>query len=156
MSYSNINRVVLVGRLTSDPELRALPSGSNVCELRIACNTTRKTAEGDYAEKPNFFSVSVFGLAGESVHRYMSRGRRVAIDGRLDWHEWETAEGTKRQAVKVVAESVQFLDGRGDQGGSNGSSDDEGSLEDSVEDDSNTDERELVGVGSGIEDDLVF
>jgi single-strand DNA-binding protein len=151
MSYTNINRVVLVGRLTSDPELRALPSGSNVCELRIACNSSRKTAEGDYAEKPNFFDVSVFGLAGESVHRYMSRGRRVAIDGRLDWHEWETTEGSKRQAVKIVADSVQFLDGRGDQVGTGRSSDEEGSLE--VE---NADERDLVGVGSGIEDDLVF
>jgi single-strand DNA-binding protein len=156
MSYSNINRVVLVGRLTSDPELRALPSGSNVCELRIACNTIRKTAEGDYAEKPNFFNVSVFGLAGESVHRYMSRGRRVAIDGRLDWHEWETTEGAKRQAVKIVAESVQFLDGRGDHAGPSGSPDKEDSLEDSVDGDSNAEEQELVGVGSGIEDDLVF
>ncbi len=155
MSYTNINRVVLVGRLTSDPELRALPSGSNVCELRIACNTTRKTSDGDYAEKPNFFDVSVFGLAGESVHRYMSRGRRVAIDGRLDWHEWETTEGSKRQAVKIIADSVQFLDGRGDQAGSGGSSDEEGSLEASSKGES-ADERELVGVGSGIEDDLVF
>jgi single-strand DNA-binding protein len=154
MSYTNINRVVLVGRLTSDPELRALPSGSNVCELRVACNSSRKTAEGDYAEKPNFFDVSVFGLTGESVHRYMSRGRRVAIDGRLDWHEWETTEGSKRQAVKIVADSVQFLDGRGDQAGSDRSSD-EGSLDDSSGGEK-AEERELVGVGSGIEDDLVF
>ncbi|HTA97469.1 MAG TPA: single-stranded DNA-binding protein [Solirubrobacteraceae bacterium] len=157
MSYSNINRVVLVGRLTSDPELRALPSGSSVCELRVACNATRKTSAGDYAEKPNFFDVSVFGLTGESVHRYMSRGRRVAIDGRLDWHEWETTEGSKRQAVKIVAESVQFLDGRGGQAGPGGSSDDEGSLEASSERESESaDASELVGVGSGIEDDLVF
>ncbi len=123
--------------------------------LRVACNTTRKTAEGDYTEKPNFFNVSVFGPAGESVHRYMSRGRRVAIDGRLDWHEWETSEGAKRQAVEIVAESVQFLDGRGDHGGSGESSDDEGSL-DGFDDGQSADERELVGVGSGIEDDLVF
>ncbi|HEY3970893.1 MAG TPA: single-stranded DNA-binding protein [Solirubrobacteraceae bacterium] len=156
MSYSNINRVVLVGRLTSDPELRALPSGSNVCELRVACNTTRKTPEGDYAEKPNFFNISVYGLTGESVHRYMSRGRRVAIDGRLDWHEWETAEGTKRQAIKIVAESVQFLDSRGNQGDPSGSSDDEGSLRGSIDEDSGVEDRELVGVGGGIEDDLVF
>lgn len=152
MSYSNINRVVLVGRLTSDPELRALPSGSTVCGLRLACNTTRKNSEGDYAEKPNFFSVSVFGPAGESVHRYMSRGRRVAIDGRLDWREWETSEGNKRQTVEIVAESVQFLDGRGAAGDSDGSAHDEGS--NSAADGGG--ERELVGVGSGIEDDLVF
>src|SRR5580704_6571343 len=153
MSYSNINRVVLVGRLTSDPELRALPSGTSVCGLRIACNGVRKSPEGDYTEKPNFFAVSVFGAAGESVHRYMSRGRRVAVDGRLDWHEWETPEGAKRQAVEIVAESVQFLDGRGDHGDSNEpSSDDQGSLDAG----SSEEERELVGVGSGIEDDVVF
>lgn len=152
MSYSNINRVVLVGRLTGDPELRALPSGTNVCGLRIACNATRKNIEGEYTEKPNFFNVSVFGAAGESVHRYMSRGRRVAIDGRLDWREWETSEGTKRQAVDIVAESVQFLDGRGDHGDSNGSPEDQGSLDG----DQGEEDRELVGVGSGIEDDIVF
>jgi single-strand DNA-binding protein len=159
MSYSNINRVVLVGRLTSDPELRALPSGTSVCNLRLACNTTRKNSEGDYTEKPNFFSVSVFGAAGESVHRYMGRGRRVAIDGRLDWREWETPEGGKRQAVEIVAESVQFLDGRGDQGGSDGSSDDEGSADGAHPMSGHRqggEERELVGVGSGIDDDLVF
>ena len=150
MSYSNINRVILVGRLTSDPELRALPSGMSVCNLRLACNGTRKGSEGEYTEKPNFFSVSAFGGLGETVHRYMSRGRRIAIDGRLNWHEWEAPEGGKRQAVEIVAETVQFLDGRGDVG--TGSSEQE----------SNTDgaepaeERELVGVGSGIEDDLVF
>jgi single-strand DNA-binding protein len=150
MSYSSINRVVLVGRLTSDPELRALPSGSTVCSLRLACNTTRKNVEGDYTEKPNFFTVSVFGPSGESVHRYMSRGRRVAIDGHLDWREWETPDGGKRQAVDVIAESVQFLDGRGEQNDSSGSSDD-GSVDQAQEE-----ERELAGVGSGIEDDLVF
>jgi single-strand DNA-binding protein len=153
MSYSNINRVVLVGRLTSDPELRALPSGASVCGLRIACNGVRKSPEGDYTEKPNFFAVSVFGAAGESVHRYMSRGRRVAVDGRLDWREWETPEGAKRQAVEIVAESVQFLDGRGDQGSSPSLTSDEGSTVDEAQGDH---ERELVGVGSGIEDDLVF
>ncbi len=153
MSYSNINRVVIVGRLTSDPELRELPSGSSVCGLRIACNTTRKNSDGEYTEKPNFFTVSAFGPLGESVHRYMSRGRRVAIDGRLDWREWETPEGSKRQAVDIVAESVQFLDGRGDHGGSGGASEGEGPIDDVQ---GGEEERELVGVGSGIEDDLVF
>lgn len=151
MSYSSINRVVLIGRLTNDPELRSLPSGTSVCGLRIACNTSRKSPEGEYMEKPNFFNVNVFGATGESVHRYMSRGRRVAIDGRLDWHEWETSEGVKRQTVEIVAESVQFLDGRGDHGSSDGSSEDDGPAEGASEEG-----RELVGVGSGIEDELVF
>jgi single-strand DNA-binding protein len=153
MSYSNINRVVLVGRLTGDPELRALPSGSSVCGLRVACNATRKNSEGEYMEKPNFFNVSVFGPLGESVYRYMSRGRRVAIDGRLDWREWETTEGSKRQAVDIVAESVQFLDGRGDHGGTGGASEDEDPTDDAQH---GEEERELVGVGSSIEDNLVF
>lgn len=151
MSYSSINRVVLIGRLTNDPELRSLPSGTSVCGLRIACNTSRKSPEGEYTEKPNFFNVNVFGATGESVHRYMSRGRRVAIDGRLDWREWETSEGAKRQTVEIVAESVQFLDGRGDHDSSDGSSEDDGSAEGASEEG-----RELVGVGSGIEDELVF
>lgn len=152
MSYSNINRVVLVGRLTSDPELRALPSGSTVCNLRLACNGSRKGPEGEYTEKPNFFSVSAFGALGESVHRYMSRGRRIAIDGRLNWSEWEAPEGGKRQAVQIVAETVQFLDGRGEVGPKGSSSEEEHDADgaDAAE------ERELVGVGSGIEDDLVF
>ncbi len=152
MSYSNINRVILVGRLTSDPELRALPSGLAVCNLRLACNGSRKGPEGEYMDKPNFFNVSVFGATGETVHRYMSRGRRIAIDGRLNWSEWETPEGGKRQAVEIVAETVQFLDGRGEGGGPNGSSDEE-PHPDGAE---TAKERELVGVGSGIEDDLVF
>jgi single-strand DNA-binding protein len=151
MSYSSINRVVLVGRLTNDPELRSLPSGTSVCGLRIACNTSRKSPEGEYTEKPNFFNVNVFGATGESVHRYMSRGRRVAIDGRLDWREWETSEGAKRQAVEIVAESVQFLDGRGDHTNPDGSSGEDDSAEGASEAG-----RELVGVGSGIEDELVF
>ena len=157
MSYSNINRVVLVGRLTADPELRALPTGTTVCNLRIACNGVRKSSDGEYVEKPNFFNVSVYGAQGESVHRYMARGGRLAIDGRLEWREWETAEGLKRQAVEVVAESVEFLD----------SARPNGSLGDLAGDDSPTEgfgngvdgdgqERELVGVGSGIEDDVTF
>jgi len=154
MSYSNINRVVLVGRLTSDPELRALPSGLAVCGLRVACNSTRKGPEGEYTEKPNFFDVSVFGALGETVHRYTGRGRRIAIDGRLSWREWETPEGAKRQAVEIVADSIQFLDNRGDFGEPSGSSEQDGDAKE-IEG-AERGERELVGVGSGIEDELVF
>ncbi len=109
MSYSDINRVILVGRLTRDPELRAMPSGQSVCSLRLACNGIGK--EGDaYRERPNFFDISVFGPQGENVDRYLRKGSRVAIDGRLEWSEWETSDQQKRQAVSVVGLSVQFLD----------------------------------------------
>jgi single-strand DNA-binding protein len=115
MSYT-INRVVLVGRLTRDPELRALPSGSSVCSLRIACNSSRRDSEGNFSEKPNFFDVSVYGAAADSVEQYMCKGSRVGVDGRLEWREWETSDQQRRQAVSVVADTVQFLDNPGDGG----------------------------------------
>jgi single-strand DNA-binding protein len=109
MSYSDTNRVILVGRLTRDPELRALATGQSVCSLRLASNGLRK--EGDaYEERPNYFDISVFGAQGENVDRYLRKGSRVVIDGRLEWSEWETSDQQKRQAVNVVAYSVQFLD----------------------------------------------
>jgi single-strand DNA-binding protein len=152
MSYFSINRVVLVGRLTRDPELRALPSGINVCSLRVACNSSRRAAEGDYIEKPNYFDVSIYGGASDNVGRYTRKGSRVAIDGRLEWREWETADLQKRQAVSVVADTVQFLDGPGDRPA--GREEEEGP---SGEGDDGSDEaRELVGAGVGADDDLVF
>jgi single-strand DNA-binding protein len=110
MPYADINRVVLVGRLTQDPELRALPSGQSVSNLRIACNGVRRDAEGEYHERPHFFDVAAFAGQAETACRYLRKGRRIAIDGRLEWREWETAEQQRRQAVSVVAESIQFLD----------------------------------------------
>jgi single-strand DNA-binding protein len=117
MSYSNINRVVLVGRLTRDPELRELPSGQSVCDLRVACNGNRRDPEGGYRERPHYFDVSTFGAHAENVTRYLRKGSAVAVDGRLEWREWETADQQKRQAVKIVADSIQFLDWRSDEHG---------------------------------------
>jgi single-strand DNA-binding protein len=145
MAYFSINRVVLVGRLTRDPELRALPSGSSVCSLRIACNSSRRDADGEFVERPNFFDVSVYGAPGESVGHYMRRGSRVAIDGRLEWREWETAEHERRQAVSVIADTVQFLDSPGEHQPNGEGEGEAGS----------TDEGELVGVGAD-ERELVF
>jgi single-strand DNA-binding protein len=118
---ANINRVVLVGNLTRDPELRHTPAGTPVCSLRIAVNSRRRDESGAWVDKPNYFDVSVFGNQAESSAQYLSKGRPVGIDGRLDWREWEAQDGSKRQAVQVIAESVQFLGGRdgGDFGGGN-------------------------------------
>jgi single-strand DNA-binding protein len=82
-----------------------------VCGLRLACNSAKKDPEGAYVERPNYFDVSVFGAPAESVAQYMRKGSRVGVDGRLEWREWETSDQQKRQAVSVVADSVQFLDG---------------------------------------------
>jgi single-strand DNA-binding protein len=116
---ANINRVVLVGNLTRDPEIRQTPSGTSVCSLRIAVNSRRRDESGQWTDKPNYFSISVFGNQAESCAQYLSKGRPVAIDGRLDWREWQTQDGQKREAVEIVAESVQFLGARGDGGGEN-------------------------------------
>ncbi|HEV3053924.1 MAG TPA: single-stranded DNA-binding protein [Solirubrobacteraceae bacterium] len=115
----NINRVVLTGNLTRDPELRAVGETS-ICKLRIACNTRRKNnSSGQWEEKPNFFDVTVFGARGENCAKYLSKGRPVAIDGRLEWREYEV-EGQKRQSVDIIADNVQFLGGRDDAGNGNG------------------------------------
>jgi single-strand DNA-binding protein len=118
MAATNINRVVLTGNLTTDPELRNLPSGMSVCKLRVACNTRRKGASGEWEDKPNYFDVTVWGAQGENCARYLSKGRPVAIDGRLEWREWEAKEGGKRQAIDIIADSVQFLGGRDESSGS--------------------------------------
>jgi single-strand DNA-binding protein len=109
---ANINRVVLLGNLTRDPELRHTPSGTAVCGLRIAVNTRRKDESGQWTDKPNYFDVTVWGQQGENCAQYLAKGRPVAIDGRLEWREWEAQDGAKRQAVEIVADSVQFLGGR--------------------------------------------
>jgi len=114
---ANINRVVLVGNLTKDPELRHTPSGTSVCKLRVAVNTRQKDqATGEWGDKPNYFDVTVWGNQAESCAQYLNRGRPVGIDGRLDWREWEAQDGSKRQAVEIIAESVQFLGSRDDAG----------------------------------------
>lgn len=108
---ASINRVVLVGNLTRDPELRHTPSGTAVCKLGIAVNDRRKQGD-EWVEKANFFDVTVWGAQAENCERYLSKGRPVAIDGRLDHQTWETPEGQKRSKVEVIAQSVQFLGSR--------------------------------------------
>jgi single-strand DNA-binding protein len=119
VAASNINRVILTGNLTFDPELRSLPSGTSVCKLRVAVNTRRKNnATGDWEDKPNYFDVTVWGAQGENAARYLSKGRPVAIDGRLEWSEWQDKEsGKNRSKVEIVADTVQFLGGRDDNNG---------------------------------------
>jgi single-strand DNA-binding protein len=118
MAATNINRVVLTGNLTADPELRSLPSGTSVCKLRVACNTRRKDGD-EWVDKANYFDVTVWGAQGENAAKFLSKGRPVAVDGRLEWREYETDNG-KRQAIDIVADSVQFLGSPKDADGATG------------------------------------
>ena len=113
MAATNINRVIITGNLTRDPELRSLPSGMSVCSLRIASNTRRKdNSTGEWGDKPNYFSVTVWGAQGENCARFLTKGRPVCIDGRLEWREWQAQDGSKRESIEIVADAVQFLGGR--------------------------------------------
>ena len=120
----SINTVVLVGNLTRDPELKALPSGTSVCSLRVAVNDRVKDpTTGEWTDKPNYITVDVFGGQADNCAQYLAKGRQVAIEGRLRWREWETQDGQKREALSVAANNVQFIgprDGGGQGGGYGG------------------------------------
>jgi single-strand DNA-binding protein len=116
----NINRVVLTGNLTRDPDLRATPGGVSVCKLGIAVNTRRKNSHtGEWEEKPNYFRVTVFGRQADACAQYLGKGRPVAIDGRLEWSTWES-DGQKRESIDIIADSVQFLASRDEPNGGGG------------------------------------
>ena len=154
MAATNINRVIITGNLTRDPELRSLPSGMSVCSLRIACNTRRKDNQsGEWVDKPNYFDVTVWGAQGENCATYLSKGRPVAVDGRLDWREWEAQDGNKRQSIEIIAESVQFLGSRDGSGAVQGNG--ITARSDVPADTSDFENTEPVGAGSA-GDDIPF
>lgn len=163
MAASNINVVVITGNLTQDPELRHLGSGTAVCELRVAVNSRRKDGStGEWVDKPNYFNVTVWGAQGENCATYLSKGRPVAVEGRLDWREWEAKDGGgKRQAVQIVANSVQFLGSRDGGGGGGGDGNGNGFTpqSDTPADTSDYDAAPATadaGGGSGGDDDIPF
>jgi single-strand DNA-binding protein len=157
MAGGNINRVIITGNLTRDPDLRALSNGNSVCSLRVACNGRRKNSQtNEWEDQPNYFDVTVWGAQGENCARYLTKGRGVAVDGRLQWREWQDQQGNKRQSVDIVAESVQFLGGRDDAGNSNGNgfSSSMRAAESDVPID--TADFERTSVGAGADDDIPF
>jgi single-strand DNA-binding protein len=153
----NINRVIITGNLTRDPELSSVSgSGTAVCSLRIACNGRRRNNEtGAWEDQPNYFDVTVWGSQGENCARYLKKGRGVAVDGRLRWREWTGNDGQKRQAVDIIAESVQFLGGRDDVANGNGFSSSARVTESDVPIDTADFEPAPVGGGAS-EDDIPF
>lgn len=118
----SVNQVFLMGNLTRDPELRSTQSGTSVCSFSIAINRSWTGSDGQTQEDVDFFDIVAWGKLGELVEQYMSKGRRVLVQGRLSTSSWEAKDGSKRSRVEVVAQDVTFLDGSGDSGGSTRSS----------------------------------
>lgn len=116
---ANLNRVLLIGRLTRDPETRSLPSGNSVVSFGLATNRTyMRKDSGEKVEETCFIDVEAWGRTGETIARWMSKGRQIFIEGRLKFDSWER-DGQRRTKLSVVAENFQFIDGQGDgdQGG---------------------------------------
>jgi single-strand DNA-binding protein len=111
----SINRVVLTGNLTKDAELKQTSGGMAIVSMRLAVNDRRKNAAtGQWEDSPNFIDVTMFGSRGEAVSRFLSKGKQIAVEGKLRWHEWESASGEKRSKLEVVADDIELLGGRGE------------------------------------------
>ena len=109
----NLNKVMLLGNLTRDPQLRYTPSGSPVCEFGLAVNRRFKTKEGEQREEACFVDVVMWGRRGEVISEYFSKGTAIYIEGRLNYDSWETPDG-RRSKLRVVAENFEFVGGRSD------------------------------------------
>ena len=116
---SSFNKVLLMGNLTRDPEIRSLPSGQTVTELGIASNRTYTAGGpgGEKREEVTFVDVSFWGRAGEVIAQYLKKGDPIFIEGRLTFRQWETKEGQKRSKLAVTGENFQFIGGRREGGG---------------------------------------
>lgn len=114
---ANLNRVLLIGNLTRNPELRYTPNGHPVAEFGLAINRFWKGQDGSKQEETTFVDITAWGRTAELANQYLTKGRRVFIEGRLKYDQWTTAEGQKRSKLSVVADNLQFLDSKSDGSG---------------------------------------
>jgi single-strand DNA-binding protein len=110
---ASVNRVILVGNLGRDPELRYIPSGQAVANFTLATNDRWRDKEGNNQERTEWHRIVVWGKTAENCAQYLQKGRSVYIEGRLQTREWEDKDGNKRQTTETIAQTVQFLGGRG-------------------------------------------
>jgi single-strand DNA-binding protein len=109
---TSLNKVLLIGNLTRDPELRYIPSGTAVAKFGLAVNRDyTDKASGEKKENTCFVDITVWGRQAETCNQYLSKGRTVFVEGRLEYSTWETKEGDKRSKIEVVGERVQFMGG---------------------------------------------
>ncbi len=123
---ANYNKVILIGNLTRDPELRFTPKGTAIARIGVAINRSWKTDTGETREETTFVDVDAFGRQAETIGQYMKKGRPIMIEGRLKYDTWEDKQTSqKRSKLSVVLEAFQFIDS----GGSRASSDETASPE---------------------------
>ncbi len=116
---ASYNRVILVGNVTRDPELRYIPSGTAVTDITLAVNDRKKNSSGEWVEETTFIDITLWARQAEVASEYLSKGSSVLIEGRLKLDTWET-DGQKRSKLKVIGERMQMLGARGGGGGSGG------------------------------------
>lgn len=108
----SINRVIISGNLTRDPELRSTASGLPVLGFGVAVNDRRKNQQtGEWEDYPNFIDCTMFGARAESLNRFLSKGTKVAIEGKLRWSQWER-DGQKRSKIEVIVDELEFMSSR--------------------------------------------
>ncbi|HWE97825.1 MAG TPA: single-stranded DNA-binding protein [Tepidisphaeraceae bacterium] len=118
---ASYNKVLLMGNLTRDPQLKYLPSQTAVAEFGLACNRKFKTAQGEEREEVTFVDVAAFGKTGELINQYFTKGKPIFIEGRLKYDQWEDKQGGgKRSKLTVVVDNFQFIGGRDGGGGGGG------------------------------------
>ena len=116
---ASLNKVLLIGNLTRDPEVKMLSSGRPVCNFGLALNRNFKDSEGNKREEVTFIEVECFGPRAEAVGRFFTKGRSIFVEGRLKLDQWESKEGEKRSAIRVVLDNFEFVDaGKSDSGSS--------------------------------------
>ena len=104
-----INKVMLTGNLTRDAELKSLPNGTSVLEFGVAVNERTRNQSGEWEDRPNFFDCTLYGNRAEGIAPFMTKGKKVALEGRLQWRQWER-DGEKRSKVSVVVNEVEFME----------------------------------------------
>ena len=120
---SGVNKVILVGRLGADPELKTVTSGQSVARLNLATSEVWNDKNGQKQERTEWHRVVVWGRQAENCAKHLAKGRQVFIEGRLQTRQWEDQQGQKRYTTEIVASNVQFLGGAGDRPSASGQSD---------------------------------
>lgn len=117
---SGVNKVILIGHLGADPDMRYTPSGAGVCELRVATSESWKDKNGQRQERTEWHRVVVWGKMAEICAKYLTKGRQVYLEGRIQTRSWDDKDGQKRYMTEIIASDVQFLSGGGDRAGGGG------------------------------------